>query len=153
MKADTFEEFLKKRKGEEEEELEIDWEQKEKQWISSVTEFYRNIKKWLEPFTKEGLLVIREDSWTNIDEDSFGNYDLKKLTIIIGKKDVVTLTPRGKLVVGGYGRIDMRGPQGAISIIHKNGNNWKFKNMVTLIEFEDANEKSFENVIQDLVNG
>lgn len=152
MKVDTFEDFLKKKK-EEKKEPEIDWEQREQQWISSVTSFYNNVKKWLEPFEKEGLLVINEDTWTNIDEDHSGKYDIKKINIIIGKNDIITLIPRGKLVVGGYGRIDMKGPKGAISLIRKNGNKWKFKNMVTLTEFEDVTAKSFEAVIQDLVNG
>lgn len=152
MKVDTFKEFLEKRKSETED-MDIDWEQQERQWLNAVTGFYNNVKKWLAPFVKEELLVVREDTWTNVDEDYFGKYDVKKLTIVIGKKDIVTLTPRGKLIVGGYGRIDMRGPQGAISIIRKDGNIWKFKNMVTLVEFGEANEQSFETVLQDLVNG
>jgi hypothetical protein len=151
MKTETFEEFLKKKKKEKEE-PESDWAQRERLWINSVTDFYNNVKRWLEPFVKEGLLIIKEDNWTNTDEDYSGQYDIKKINIIIGKNDIVTLTPRGKLVVGGYGRIDMKGPKGAISIIHKNGNKWKFKNMVTLSEFEDVTAKSFEAVIQDLVN-
>jgi hypothetical protein len=153
MKANTFEKFLKKRKEEQEQEQELDWEQREIQWIALVNDFYNNIKKWLNPFISSGLLVIREDAWTNSDDEYLGKYDIKKLNIIIGKKDIITLTPRGKFVVGGYGRIDMRGPQGAISIILKNGSTWKFKNMVTLVEYEDVNAKSFESVIQDLING
>jgi len=153
MKADTFEKFLKKRKEEQAQEQEINWEQREMQWIASVTNFYNNVKSWLEPFVANGLLVIKEDTWTNSDEEYMGRYDIKKLSIIIGKTDLITLTPRGKFVVGGYGRIDMRGPQGAISIIKKNGDKWKFKSMVTLTELEDVTAKSFEAVIQDLVNG
>jgi hypothetical protein len=153
MKTDTFEKFLKKRKEEQAQETEVDWEQRETQWIASVTAFYNNVKNWLEPFIASGLLIIREDIWTNSDEEYLGKYDVKKLNIIIGKTDLITLTPRGKFIVGGYGRIDMRGPKGVISIIKKTENKWKFKNMVTLSEFEEVTEKSFEAVIQDLVNG
>lgn len=151
MKTDTFEEFLKKKK-EETKEPEINWIERELQWINSVTDFYNRIKKWLEPFVKDGLLVINEDTCINTDEDALGEYDIKKLNIVIGKNDIITLTPRNKLVVGGYGRIDMKGPKGAISIIHKTGNRWKFKNIATLTELEDVTEKSFQTVVQDLVN-
>jgi hypothetical protein len=150
MKTDTFKDFLEKKNAEE---PKIDWEQREKQWIDSVTIFYNNVKKWLKPFIDQKLLVINEDSWVNIYEHGFGNYDIKKLDIIIGKNSVITLTPRATLVMGDYGRIDMRGPKGVISIIQKDWNDWKFINMSTREELWDANEESFETVIQDLVNG
>jgi hypothetical protein len=150
MSADTFKDFLEKKNAEE---PKIDWDAREKQWIRSVTDFYNNIKKWLKPFIDQKLLVIKEDSWVNIYEHGFGEYDIKKLDIIIGKNDVITLTPRATLVLGNYGRIDMRGPQGVISIIQKNWNEWKFINMSTREELWDADEESFETVIQDLVNG
>jgi hypothetical protein len=150
MPIDSFEEFLKKKKDEN---PKLDWNQREKQWIDSVTEFYANVKKWLKPFIDEQLITIKEDSWVNIYEHGFGDYDIKKLDIIIGKNDLITLTPRATLVVGGYGRIDMRGPRGEISIFQKKWGKWKFIDKLTRNELWETNEKTFKSAIQDLVNG
>ena len=150
VKTNTFEDFLKKKNTEE---PELDWDKREQQWIDSVTVFYDNVKKWLRPFINQKLITIKEDNSVNIYEQGFGEYDMKKLDIIIGKNNVITLTPRATLIFGGYGRIDMRGPMGIISIIQKNWNEWKFINMSTMEELWDANEESFETVIQDLING
>jgi hypothetical protein len=150
MKVDTFEDFLKKKK---EEEPKINWERRQAQWIKSVTDFYNNVKKWLKPVTEKGLLVIKEDSWVHIYEDGFGDYDIKKIEIIVGKNNIITLTPRATLVLGGYGRIDMKGPMGEISIVQIKWGKWKFINKLTRNELWDANEETFKSVIQDLVNG
>ena len=149
MKVDTFEDFLKKKKAEDQK---VDWVDRKNKWIKSVNAFYNDVNKWLYPFTtdKESILKIVPKDML-IKEPYIGTYNLSQLDIIVGN-DIVSLIPQGTLILGGYGRMDMKGPIGEISIIQKKWGKWKFIDKLTKEELWDANEETFKSVIQDLVN-
>jgi hypothetical protein len=148
MAAEAFEEFLKKKK---EQDRTVDWEDRKNKWTKSVTDFYNNVHKWLYPFTEKALLKIKVKE-IMVSEEYIGTYKLNQLDIFLGN-DIISLIPRGTLILGSYGRIDMKGPKGDRLIIEQKWGEWKFVTKVNRRELWDVNNESFESAIQDLVNG
>jgi|SRR6185437_1742590 hypothetical protein len=148
MATEAFEDFLKKKK---EEDKKVDWEGRRNKWIKTVNDFYNNIHKWLYPFVSQSLLQIKIKEIL-VSEEYIGSYKLNRLDISIGN-DVISLIPRGTLILGSYGRIDMKGPKGDKIIVEQKWNEWRFVTKTAKRELWDVNEESFKAAIQDLANG
>jgi len=147
---DVFEKLLLK-KTEEEEKNKVDWETRKITWLHSIDGFYKKINSWLSPLQKGGLLKIKEKE-IDLNEEYIGNYKTKRLEIYLGN-DIVTFTPRGTLIIGSYGRIDMRGPKGEALIVEPEWNNWKFAKRTPKMKYFDVNELSFKEAIETIING
>ena len=147
---DTFENFLFLKKQSQNKHP-IDWEKRKGNWLQSLDILYSSIKNWMSPFLKKSLLDIKEKE-IELFEDYLGNYKVKQLDIYLGD-DIISLTPRGTLIIGSYGRIDMRGTKGEIMIIEPEWNNWKFAKRTPRLETWDANEDSFKSAIKEVIDG
>ncbi|MEP7169420.1 MAG: hypothetical protein ABI855_08640 [Bacteroidota bacterium] len=154
-KGKTFEDFLKKTNTESKK---VDWEDQKAQWLKSLESFYNNIKGWLEPFRKKGLIEFKEKT-EQLSEDNIGIYDANALDIFIGNKRI-RLVPKGTMIVGSYGRIDMEGPKGRLMIIQPEWNKWVFllvtRQLLPGIPISpdqrwEVTEESFQEVIEHLV--
>jgi hypothetical protein len=87
----------------------VDWPSRRDAWLERLRGLFADIKTWLEPLRKEGLVDF-SDSEVVIAEEWIGTYQAPQLEIqSVG--DRVRLAPVGTLIVGGLGRIDMRGPK------------------------------------------
>ena len=148
MAIDSFEEFLKKKNRDEKP---IDWALRKTNWLNSVDEFYRNVNNWLTPFIKGSLLNIERNDM-QIYEQYIGHYYAPKLDIRIGN-DIVSLTPKGTMIAGAYGRIDLRGPKSEIIILEEKWNSWKFISKYNADNSWNVNPTSFQKAIQDVING
>lgn len=146
---DSFEEFLKK-KSQEKEQNKIDWDKRKANWLISIDNLYSDIKKWLSTFTEQELIQIKDEKQVQLNEEYIGQYKVPRLDIYVGN-DIISLTPRGTLIIGSYGRIDMRGPKGEIMIIEQKLSDWKFAKRTPKLETWDINENSFKSIIQELV--
>jgi hypothetical protein len=148
MTTDTFEDFLKKKNGEDKK---IDWEARKMMWIKSVDDFYDEVYNWLYPFKQQSLLQIHKRGMI-ISEEYLGTYTVNQMDILLGN-DIVSLIPRGTLILGSYGRIDMRGPKGDRLLVEQKWNEWRFSGQTSRRDFWDVNEESFKSAIQEVVNG
>jgi hypothetical protein len=147
--VDSFEDFLKK-KSAENEKSKINWDERKTNWLNSIDKLYENINNWLTPFKNKSLITIKDEKKIELTEEYIGSYVVKRLDIYIGN-DIVSLTPKGSLIIGSYGRIDMRGPKGEIMIIEPKWNEWKFAKRTLKLETWDINEDSFKAILQNLV--
>ena len=147
--TDSFEEFLRKRKEEETKTAKVDWAARESKWLKSVDDVYSSIKTWLDPLKQEGLVDYREGS-TNLSEDYIGRYEAATLEVIIGRGKI-TFTPRGTLIIGSYGRIDVSGPSGDLMLIEREWDSWEFARRTPKLETWDLDENSFKVAIQSLI--
>jgi hypothetical protein len=146
---DSFESFLEKKK---QAEKPVDWTNRKDAWLKSVGDFYNDINLWLKPFINRSLISIRSKE-ISVYEQYIGTYNLNQLDIIIGE-DIVSLIPRGTLILGSCGRIDMKGPKGDVLIVEPKWDDWKFvKKFQNKRELMDINAESFQLAIQDIVNG
>jgi len=146
--TDSFEEFLLKKK-QEEEENKINWDERKSIWLKSIDELYANIKEWLESFEDQGFIQIKDDKEITLNEEYIGQYQTRRLNIYLGN-DIISLTPKGTLIIGSKGRIDMRGPKGEVLIIQPDWNDWKFAKRTPKLETWDVNSESLKKIIQDL---
>ena len=146
--TDSFEEFLLKKK-QEEEENKINWDERKSIWLKSIDELYANIKEWLESFEDQGFIQIKDDKEITLNEEYIGQYQARRLDIYLGN-DIISLTPKGTLIIGSKGRMDMRGPKGEVLIIQPDWNDWKFAKRTPKLETWDVNSESFKKIIQDL---
>ncbi|MFD1256157.1 hypothetical protein ACFQ3S_05070 [Mucilaginibacter terrae] len=146
--TNSFEDFLKAKN---QNEKPVDWIARKSQWINSVNNLYRNIGIWFLPFISQSLLrtSYREIS---IYEEYIGRYSINQFDIVIGN-DIVSLVPVGTLLLGSYGRIDIRGPKGSLMIVEQQWNEWKFVNSHDKMKRWTVNEESFKAVIEELING
>lgn len=142
---DSFKEFLQKKKLEEK-----PWVERKEKWLESVSNLYNNIANWFSPFIQEGLMVLKTDFSVTIIEEHIGQYSLKRLDIYIGS-DIISLKPKGTLVSGYLGRIDMTGPKGVLMLVETEWNKWKFAKRTPKFEEWEVSEDSFVEAIKDII--
>jgi hypothetical protein len=104
----------------------------------------------LKPFEIKGLVKISNEKSINITEEYIGHYNTNRLDIYLGN-DIVTLTPKGTLIMGSVGRIDMSGSKGEVMLIEPNWNEWNFAKRIPKLETWNVTEDSFKDILQELV--
>jgi len=128
----------------------VDWEGRKKEWVNSIGTLYAQIETWLTPEKNEGLITFKTDRST-LREEYLGEYEAPTLSILVGNS-TVGLFPRGTLIIGSQGRIDMRGSSNQVMLIREKAGDWKFAyrdgNKVT---YEEVNSDSLKNWIQQVL--
>lgn len=145
----SFEDFLKNKKNEDNKNK-IDWNKRKNDWLSSINEFYTHIKVWPKEFEDNGYLKIEMNKFVEISEEYIGTYKAGRLDIYLGN-DIISLTPKGALIYGSSGRIDMTGPKGEIMALKSDENKWQFAKRTPKLEMWDVTAESFKFMIQELV--
>jgi len=93
----------------------IDWEARKDNWLKNIAQFYDLIKDWLKPLENDKTVSYRKIAKT-IEEEYLGSYQVEDLILQIGNQHVV-FHPKGTLIVGANGRIDIQGQRSIRSII------------------------------------
>ncbi|MBF0171939.1 MAG: hypothetical protein HQL83_00690 [Magnetococcales bacterium] len=94
---------------------EIDWDGRRTAWIEQVESLLDRIKKWLLPLYKEALLDLVEGK-TTLEEEFIGRYEVPWLEVLIGRQRA-RIIPKGTLVIGSFGRVDLEGPMGKLLLV------------------------------------
>ncbi|QKJ31706.1 hypothetical protein HQ865_18685 [Mucilaginibacter mali] len=144
----TFKEFLEKKSHDENR---TDWTLRKQKWVSSVDRLFNDVSDWLSPFLKESLLKIDRKN-IHVYESYIGSYDVPQLDIVIGN-DLISLVPKGTLILGAHGRVDIQGPKGDAIILEKDWNVWEIANKTDKTKFYSFNKLAFEALVQHLING
>jgi len=149
---DNFEEFLKKQKeADEKASKKVDWAKRKEKYLKSIDSLYSEVNNWLASFVSKGLIQIITIEF-EIQEENIGTYKVKRLEIKIGK-DKITLNPKGTLILGSFGRIDMRGPKGDLIMVEPEWNKWKFAKRTPKLSLWDVDNESFQASIQSIITG
>jgi hypothetical protein len=90
----------------------IDWEAKKIEWCNQIITLYDMIGTWLSGISS--VLLTRQE--IEITEEYIGKYPVQRLIIQFGNA-LVTLNPRGTIIIAARGRIDIQGPKGNAAII------------------------------------
>jgi hypothetical protein len=125
-----LEDFLNKKS---EKHSSVDWEERKKQWIASVSDFYKEVQNWIRPLEEKGLLQSSFEN-TILREEYIGEYEVKKLILNV-QGDKVVFAPIAALIIGARGRIDMVGPNGRVKFV--------------LVPKESNEPKIISRIIQD----
>ncbi|MCP4696958.1 MAG: hypothetical protein GY862_08930 [Gammaproteobacteria bacterium] len=115
MSLKSLERFLAENKDENEKKDAIDWSRRKTFWLEAIETFYKQLFFWITPLRKNGLLdwkIIRETRT----EPYVGHYEFEKV-ILSMSGEVVTIEPVGILLIGVFGRIDMKGSRGTTKLV------------------------------------
>lgn len=74
-------------------------------WRAEVSKLYDAIEGWLKPYLDDGGILLERQP-TSVTEDGLDPYEIDRLDIEVGT-ETVRLDPRGTIVIGARGRIDM----------------------------------------------
>ena len=74
-------------------------------WQTEVDRLYATLSDWLRPLVDNGDIVLTSGTKAAY-EDTLGPYDVAQLDIEVGD-EIVRCDPRGTIVVGARGRIDV----------------------------------------------
>lgn len=107
--SSDFDDLIKNKiKKEKESRPKINWGERKQGWLSSIDDLYSDINSWFKPF---GADVKIESQQVELVEEYIGSYGVAEMKIKIGA-ELVTIRPRGTIIIGGYGRVDMTGLDG-----------------------------------------
>lgn len=129
-------------------EHEVDWEEKKDKWLKHIARLYKMIRGWIAPLETEGTVRYQTAS-ENFEEDYIGRYHADVLTLLIGKQRV-EFQPKGTLIIGANGRVDVRGQRGIRTLVLK-GNEWFIVERSPRLKTFPFNEDSFQDVLQEVM--
>ncbi len=148
-KTSDLEAFIRsKANGTAQGESDIDWLSRKNDWLRNIAGLYARIRKWLAPLEKEGVLSFLTANIT-LQEEQIGSYDVEVLTILIGKQRVA-FYPKGALIIGAEGRIDIRGQRAVRTIIFNDGS-WHLVERSPKLKVLPFNQNSFQDVLSEVM--
>ncbi len=126
----------------------MDWQDRKKKWLKRIDDLYGQVRNWLESLEKETILSL-VDSEITLDEPPVGQYNVKVLTIVIGGQRI-RFVPKGTLIVGAQGRVDIQGHKGMRTII-LSGDKWSIVQRTPNLRLLDFDQSSFQSILDDVM--
>lgn len=139
-----FEDFLVGKKNQ----RVVNWAARKKKWNKALNELYSNIQNWIKPYSTKGLIRISKRKII-LNEDYIGQYNVEQLELFLGA-DKISFIPRGTLIVGSFGRVDVKGPKGENLLILKKWDEWNFATRFPTIQYLPFNQDSLFDVIKEI---
>jgi len=100
----------------------IDWEARKREFIDSVEELYRTVEEYLADSIRDNLVKVSFSS-KQITEDYMGTYEIREMILDVGDERAI-LSPKGRNIVGGIGRVDLVGPIAEKTLVAQPGGRW-----------------------------
>lgn len=125
---------------------EIDWEARKSFWLESINKLYLDISEWLKEF--KNIKISYQE--TDIIENYLGSYKTRVMKIYAGN-ELIYLRPKGSIIVGAKGRIDITGKNFTQLLILDEDNNWKIAVREPKITYWELNEDSFIDLISKII--
>lgn len=146
----NLEEFFTQKKLKHEDQIKkVDWEARREKWIAALNQLYEMIEKWLQSSVRKGLIRIDYDA-KMISEDNIGTYTVKKMKLWVGTEQVV-FDPKGTILIGSYGRVDMTGDEGDIMIVLIEWDQWELAVRTPRMKHWPFTEDSFSDALKQVM--
>jgi hypothetical protein len=126
----------------------IDWPARRRKWKKDVAGLYRTVRAWLSPLVAEGTIQI-EESKMKLREDYIGAYEIPVLHILIGDQTVI-FRPKGALIYGAEGRVDITGARSDKLLLVDHGK-WSIVDKSDRVRFIPFTEKSFRGLLEEVM--
>ena len=94
---------------------EIDWEAKKDAWVRSVEGLYELVQEMLRESIAAKDVIVRTIN-VDLSEDFIGTYSIPALELSVGSERV-EFRPKGVLVYGAAGRVDIHGECGELALL------------------------------------
>jgi hypothetical protein len=93
----------------------VDWQERKRWWQEQMKSLLDEVEQWLDPLIKDKTIEFTR-STVQRTEDSLGRYQIKAGVIKLGNEKL-ELQPVGSVIVGGFGRVDAKGPNGTALLL------------------------------------
>ncbi len=110
-----FESFLEKQDLKKSEQEQIDWNERKKDWLRRIDEFYQIVQEFMKEYLNQEKVNIHFSPLI-LNEEYIGSYETKRLHLMTGNQEVV-FSPVGTRMIGSGGRIDMEGKAGKVRFV------------------------------------
>ncbi len=101
----------------------VDWAAKRDAWIKAVNDLYATIENEYLREAKSDVQIRRADRI--VTENFIGEYHISDFVLQVGDEHVI-FSPKGTIIVGARGRIDVRGDRGEANLIWHGDKGWSF---------------------------
>lgn len=146
----TLSQFLREKKLRSEEESgKIDWDAWRDQWLQSVRRLYETIEEWLHDLKEDGTVTISYQT-RSLSEEHVGEYETECMVIHVGSERIA-LEPLGTIIVGAYGRIDLRGSNGNVMLVEPEWKDWQIATRTPRLTKIPLTEESFTDVLKGIM--
>ena len=127
----------------------VDWEARKEKWIAALNQLYEMIEKWLQSSVQKGLIKTEYDDKI-INEENIGRYTVRKMKLWVGSEQV-SFDPKGTILIGSYGRVDMTGDDGAAMLMLFEWSEWEFAIRTPSLRRWPFTEESFSDVLKQVM--
>ena len=129
-------------------EPQIDWQARKQSWLQHLEELHELVRAWLHPLQHDGTVRCSTRPVT-LEEDYIGEYQADALTLLIGNQSVA-FHPKGTLIVGADGRVDVRGQRAVRTMVIKGGK-WFVVEQSPQLRTLPFTEESFQRVLEEVM--
>ena len=146
----NLEEFFKQKRLKHEDQIkEVDWEARRERWVADLNYLYEMISTWLHSSAQNGLVkIVYEDKI--IIEENIGTYTVRKMKLWVGTEQVI-FDPKGTILIGSYGRVDMTGDDGAVMLMLFEWAEWEFAIRTPSLRRWPLTEESFSDALKQVM--
>lgn len=156
MSMGTLEEFLtsKRRSGQDAATEALQWLHRKDKWLGELRNLYSKLESFLKPLIEKNDIRI-ETEVTSISEVEIGVYEAPRLIMKLADQRV-EFVPRGTNVIAGFGRVDVVGKNGAVSIVMRVWGTWEWYQLdrtggIPKPVYMPLTEESVQQVLFDLI--
>lgn len=135
----------------------VDWNERKDWWQRRVSALLESVERWITPLVKSNTVSFSRES-VSINEEMLGLYTAETGTIKLGKEKL-HFQPVGSVILGGFGRVDVDGPNGTVMLIllslapnehQRDLSEWYIVHPKSRREFIPLTQDSFEQLFADL---
>jgi len=99
----------------------VDWKERKEWWQNRVSLLFDEIYDWLKNLIESGTIEFARAN-VPLKEEALGAYEVESCTVCL-QQQKLTFKPVGSIIIGGFGRIDVDGPNGHVMLILCNPDN------------------------------
>ncbi len=159
MPPSNFEELVRQR-AKQQKSNGVDWEERKRWWQERMQSLLNEVEQWLDPLIKDQTIEFTR-SIVQRSEDLLGAYQIESGLIKLGNEKL-ELRPVGSVIVGGFGRVDVKGPNRTAMLLLcapdpsiakdrlRDSAEWFIAPPQRPTEFQPLTKDSFERMFADL---
>ncbi len=87
----------------------VDWNERRQVWLTQLNNLLNDVEQWLKPLCEDGTLSLERQPRHLAERETLGDYQAVAMVIYINGQTIF-LEPVGSIIIGAFGRVDMKGP-------------------------------------------
>jgi hypothetical protein len=123
-------------------------------WKKSLKALFAQFAAWLAEAKANKLLTV-EEGQTRILEPKLGFYIAPTIRVVTPGGEVVEIAPKGRVIVGGYGRVDLECSPKRAMVVQRTPGRWEFAELTPERggwSFKGLTEESFWETLRYLLS-